>query len=99
MDKIYKSLFERVFMKYDIYVINEDLAESIVGFIDRAYLVDTSTYPDVYQFFDLKESELKGVRGLVEDFPSAFEIRGSEGGDMIWPSPGGVSLDQALDLI
>lgn len=86
-------------MMYDVFTHNEYLAERIISCVDRAYCVDDSEQPELYQFFDMLESQMRSLRGLLLGSAGEIEIRDSSSGGFVWPSEKGVSLEQALDFV
>ena len=82
---------------YDLYTSNYELAETILEIIGKAYLVDNTLNPHVFQFLDLKEAHLRSIKQLLEENLLIIEIR-EQGGRYVWPNREVFSLDQALDL-
>ena len=86
-------------MRYDVFTEIGELADRIIDLTDRACLIDTTERPDVYQFFDLDVYDLSKIKQLVADNSRCFEVRNSKTGGFVWPSEGGCSISQALDVL
>ena len=85
-------------MKYDLFTHRKKLAEAIQEQIDRAYMVDTTERPDIFQFFDITSRQMLKVKEILDNYNGSIEIKDSKTGELVWPSESGCKLDQVLDL-
>ncbi|MEK6855042.1 MAG: hypothetical protein AABX73_02360 [Nanoarchaeota archaeon] len=84
-------------MEYDLYTYDKELAESVVDLIGRAYVVDGSERPVLYQFWDISEDNIRRLAGHIEEYGEMFEVRNSLSGGYIWPARNSNSLAEILN--
>ena len=82
---------------YDIFVVDDrELAEEIVGTINREYDIDDSEFPYVnYNFFGLTGENMRDVAGLLRARIDSVDIRKDE--KPFWPRYDGKTLDEVFD--
>ena len=85
-------------MTYDIYTPSEELAAALGNLMNKAYLLDASERPDIYQLLDCSESAMSHSMLLLREQESIFEIRASKSGENVWPRHDGLTLDEVLDI-
>ena len=75
------------------------MAEEILDRTGRAFMVDTTENPDIYQFFDMSERHIRIMYRDLFVHRDFVEIRRSDNGSYVWPSKFGSNFHQSLDLV
>lgn len=84
-------------MNYDLFFLDENVADDVALFVDHAVMVDTTEKPTTYGIIDVKEKDVLHLLPYLEQNAAGLEVRCSDGGKVVWPNRRVLSLEHALD--